>query len=69
MMRLRSTPRASRRKAIRSLGLNRDDLVLATQVRGTMGPGPNDAGLARKHIVAQAEASLKRLHTDYLDRY
>ena len=32
-----------------------------------MGLGPNDAGLTRKHIVAQAKASLKRLHTDYLD--
>ena len=34
-----------------------------------MGPGPNDVGLTRKHIVAQAGASPKRLHTDYLDRY
>ncbi len=56
-------------QAIRNLGVNRDDLVLATKVRGKMGEGPNDAGLTRKHIVAQAEASLKRLNTDYLDLY
>ncbi|RZK93927.1 MAG: aldo/keto reductase [Hymenobacter sp.] len=56
-------------QAIRNLGLKRDDLVLATKVRGAMGTGPNDAGLTRKHIMAQAEASLKRLNTDYIDLY
>ena len=56
-------------QAIRNLGLKRDDLVLATKVRGKMGDGPNDAGLTRKHIMSQVEASLKRLGTDYLDLY
>jgi len=56
-------------QAIRNLGLKRDDLVLATKVRGKMGDGPNDAGLTRKHIMQQAEASLKRLGTDYIDLY
>ena len=56
-------------QAIRNLGLNRDDLVLATKVRGKMGDGPNDSGLSRKHIIQQAEASLKRLQTDYIDLY
>jgi aryl-alcohol dehydrogenase-like predicted oxidoreductase len=56
-------------QAIRNLGVPRDSLVLATKVRGKMGDGPNDVGLTRKHIVAQAEASLKRLNTDYLDLY
>jgi aryl-alcohol dehydrogenase-like predicted oxidoreductase len=56
-------------QAIRNLGLKRDDLVLATKVRGKMGDGPNDAGLTRKHIMAQAEDSLKRLNTDYIDLY
>lgn len=56
-------------QAIRNLGVRRDDLVLATKVRGKMGDGPNDAGLTRKHIMAQAEASLKRLNTDYIDLY
>ena len=56
-------------KAVHNLGLNRYDLILATKVRGTMGAGPNDKGLTRKHIVHQAEASLKRMKTDYIDLY
>jgi aryl-alcohol dehydrogenase-like predicted oxidoreductase len=56
-------------QAIRNLGLNRDDLVIATKVRGSMGPGPNDQGLSRKHIMQQVEASLKRLNLDYIDLY
>ena len=56
-------------QAIRNLGVNRDDLVIATKVRGKMGDGPNQTGLTRKHILAQAEASLKRLGTDYIDLY
>jgi aryl-alcohol dehydrogenase-like predicted oxidoreductase len=43
-------------QAIRNLGLNRDDLVIATKVRGAMGDGPNDQGLTRKHIMHQVEA-------------
>lgn len=56
-------------QSIHNLGLHRDDLVIATKVRGTMGQGPNDAGLTRKHIMQQAEASLKRLNIDYIDLY
>jgi len=56
-------------KAIKNLGLNRDDLVIATKVLGRMDPGPNGAGLSRKHILAQADASLKRLGLDYIDLY
>lgn len=56
-------------KAIRNLGLNRDDLVIATKVRGTMNELPNSAGLSRKHILQQADASLKRLNMDYIDLY
>ncbi|MGI4831982.1 MAG: aldo/keto reductase [Janthinobacterium lividum] len=56
-------------QAIRNLGVRRDDLVLATKVRGKMGDGPNDSGLTRKHIMAQVEASLTRLNTDYIDLY
>ncbi|GLI01504.1 aldo/keto reductase [Phytohabitans aurantiacus] len=47
----------------------RDDLLLATKVRFSMGPGPNDAGLSRHHIVAGCEASLRRLQTDHIDLY
>ena len=56
-------------KAIRNLGLNRDDLVIATKVRGKMGEGPNQIGLTRKHILQQADESLKRLNMDYIDLY
>lgn len=47
----------------------RDDLVIASKVHGPMGPGPNDKGLSRKHIMSAIDASLKRLGTDYLDLY
>lgn len=55
--------------AIRELGLKRSDLVLATKVRGRAGPGPNDLGLTRKHIMDSVEASLRRLGTDHIDLY
>lgn len=47
----------------------RDQVVLATKVNGAMGPGPNDQGLSRKHILDAIDASLKRLGTDYVDLY
>jgi aryl-alcohol dehydrogenase-like predicted oxidoreductase len=47
----------------------RDDIVLATKVRFRTGPGTNDIGLSRKHILASVENSLRRLGTDYLDIY
>jgi aryl-alcohol dehydrogenase-like predicted oxidoreductase len=47
----------------------RDEIVLATKVHGVMGPGPNDRGLSRKHILSSIDASLKRLGTDYVDLY
>ncbi|MGE5365320.1 MAG: aldo/keto reductase [Bacteroidota bacterium] len=55
--------------AIRDLGLNRDELVIATKVRGVMGSGPNNSGLSRKHILQQADESLVRLNIDYIDLY
>lgn len=47
----------------------RQDFILATKVRFRMGPGPNDVGLSRKHIIDGCEASLGRLQTDYIDLY
>lgn len=47
----------------------RDQLILATKVRGQMGDGPNDKGLSRHHIMHAVEASLRRLQTDYIDLY
>ena len=56
-------------QAIRNLGLKRDELVIATKVRGQMGAGPNQTGLSRGHIFYQVEESLRRLNTDYIDLY
>jgi 1-deoxyxylulose-5-phosphate synthase len=47
----------------------RDDYVLATKVYYPMGPGRNDRGLSRKHILAAVDASLQRLDVDYVDLY
>lgn len=47
----------------------RDTIVVATKCRGRMGPGPNDEGLSRKHIMEAVEGSLRRLQTDYIDLY
>ncbi len=47
----------------------RDQVIIATKVRGKMGDGPNDAGLSRAHIMNAVEASLTRLKTDYIDLY
>jgi aryl-alcohol dehydrogenase-like predicted oxidoreductase len=49
--------------------VQRDQIVLATKVRGKMGDGPNDEGLSRGHILNAVEASLRRLRTDYIDLY
>ena len=49
--------------------VQRDEVVLATKVFNPMGPGPNDKGLSRKHIMSAIDASLKRLGTDYVDLY
>ena len=47
----------------------RDDLLLATKVRMSVGAGPNETGLSRHHIIRQCEQSLRRLGTDYIDLY
>ena len=48
---------------------NRAAVVIATKVMGPMGPGPTDTGLSRQHIMQGVDASLARLHTDYIDLY
>ncbi len=48
---------------------DRERWVIASKVRFPTGPGVNDVGLSRKHILASVEASLRRLQTDYLDLY
>jgi aryl-alcohol dehydrogenase-like predicted oxidoreductase len=48
---------------------SREEVVIATKVHGRMRPGPNGAGLSRKAIFAELDASLQRLGTDYVDLY
>ncbi len=47
----------------------RDEIILATKVRGQMGENPNNEGLSRRNIISALDASLKRLDTDYIDIY
>jgi aryl-alcohol dehydrogenase-like predicted oxidoreductase len=55
--------------ALASLGRPRDQIVVATKVRGRTGPGPNQVGLSRGHILSSIDGSLKRLGLDYVDLY
>ncbi len=55
--------------ALASLGRPRDQIIVATKVRGRTGPGPNQVGLSRSHILSAVDASLKRLKLDYIDLY
>ena len=56
-------------QALKNIGAARHDVVIATKVRGRMGPGPNSVGLTRGHIMDAVEDSLKRLQTDHIDLY
>ena len=63
-------PKASRNASLgKALGAHRKDIVLASKVRARTGPGPNDVGLSRAHIMTSIDASLQRLGTDWLDLY
>ncbi len=53
----------------KALGSKRKDVVVASKVYGRMGKGPNEVGLSRLHIMHEAEASLQRMNTDYIDLY
>ncbi len=53
----------------RALGQRRSQAVIASKVFNPMGPGPNDSGMSRRHIMQAVEDSLRRLGTDYLDLY
>ncbi|WP_457812011.1 aldo/keto reductase [Sinorhizobium meliloti] len=50
-------------------GKRKDGVLIATKARFSMGPGPNDGGLSRHHLISACEASLKRLKTDVIDLY
>jgi aryl-alcohol dehydrogenase-like predicted oxidoreductase len=55
-------------KALQKNG-RRNQIILATKVHSQVGPGPNDGGTSRYHIVQACEDSLRRLQTDHIDLY
>ncbi|WP_417807936.1 aldo/keto reductase [Thioclava sp.] len=56
-------------QSLKSLGVAREDVVIATKVLGPMGEGVNARGASRYHIMAQCKASLERLQLDHIDLY
>jgi aryl-alcohol dehydrogenase-like predicted oxidoreductase len=56
-------------QSLKNLNIARKDVVLATKVYGRVGPGRNDIGASRGHIMDAVEASLRRLQTDHIDLY
>jgi aryl-alcohol dehydrogenase-like predicted oxidoreductase len=56
-------------QAFKNLGVVRKDVIIATKVFGEMGPGPNDRGASRGHIMDSVLGSLERLQTDHIDLY
>ena len=54
-------------QSIKDIGFSRNELVIATKVRGRMGEGVNDMGLSRYHIFQSVDDSLKRLQVDHID--
>ncbi len=56
-------------RSLKDLNIARKDVVIATKVYSRVGPGRNDIGASRGHIMDGVEASLRRLQTDYIDLY
>src|SRR6202044_1974309 len=56
-------------QSLKNLKIARKDVVIATKVYGRVGPGRNDVGASRGHIMDAVEASLRRLQTDHIDLY
>src|SRR6202030_2227115 len=56
-------------QSLKNLNIARKDVVIATKVYSRVGPGRNDIGASRGHIMDGVEASLRRLQTDYIDLY
>src|SRR5580692_8461322 len=56
-------------QSLKNLSIARKDVVIATKVYGRVGPGRNDVGASRGHIMDAVEASLRRLQTDHIDLY
>jgi aryl-alcohol dehydrogenase-like predicted oxidoreductase len=56
-------------QALKDLGVKRSDVIIASKAYGRMGPGPNDIGASRGHILDAVARSLERLQTDHIDLY
>jgi aryl-alcohol dehydrogenase-like predicted oxidoreductase len=56
-------------QALKDIGVKRSDVVIATKCYGRVGPGPNDIGASRGHIMDSVARSLERLKTDHIDLY
>ena len=56
-------------QALKDIGIKRSDVVIATKCYGRVGPGPNDIGASRGHIMDSVSRSLERLQTDHIDLY
>ncbi len=56
-------------QSLKNMKIARDQVVIATKVYGRVGPGRNDVGASRGHIMDAVEASLRRLQTDHIDLY
>jgi aryl-alcohol dehydrogenase-like predicted oxidoreductase len=56
-------------QSLKNLGIARKEVVIATKVYNRVGPGRNDVGASRGHIMDAVEASLRRLQTDHIDLY
>jgi aryl-alcohol dehydrogenase-like predicted oxidoreductase len=56
-------------QALKDISIKRSDVVVASKAYGRMGPGPNDIGASRGHIMDAVERSLERLQTDHIDLY
>ena len=56
-------------QSLKNLNIARKDVVIATKVYSRVGPGRNDIGASRGHIMDAVEASLRRLQTDHIDLY
>ena len=56
-------------QSLKNLNIARQDVVIATKVYSRVGPGRNDIGVSRGHIMDGVEASLRRLQTDHIDLY
>src|SRR6195256_1752220 len=56
-------------QSFKNLSMPRNEVVIATKVYSRVGPGRNDVGASREHIMDGVEASLRRLQTDYIDLY